>query len=172
MNKGYEIIDLPVVNLDTGKEIGDVKDVVFDSNEEIIVGVIVEGTSFFEGDRMIPYDKVYGLGDDAITIEDESALCELDNAKDYLIGNTGNVIGSKVVTDDGKELGIIEDIILNPDNGNINSYEITDGLVHDILDGRGLLSVSNELKYGEDVVVVSNLNDYQELNNQQSIKEE
>ncbi|ADL11955.1 PRC-barrel domain-containing protein [Acetohalobium arabaticum] len=172
MNKGYEVIDLPVVNLETGKEIGDVKDVVFDPDTERIVGLIVEGGGFFKGDRMIPYDQLYSMGDDAVTIKDESALSDLDDTKDYLIDNPGDVIGSKVVTDDGKELGIIEDIILNPDDGNRDSYEITDGLVHDILDGRGVLSVSNELKYGEDVVVVSNLEDYQELNNQQSTKEE
>ncbi|MGM0470809.1 MAG: PRC-barrel domain-containing protein [Bacillota bacterium] len=164
MQKGYEIIDLPVVNLETGEEVGDIKDIVFDPDQGTVVGFIVDGGSFFQGNRMIPYQQVHSLGEDALTIANDEAVSDLDEVKEYLVSNQGNVIGAKVVTDDGKELGTIGDIVLNSDDGQIASYEVTDGLVHDILDGRGLLDLSDDINYGDDVVVVSNIDNYQQLN--------
>jgi uncharacterized protein YrrD len=167
MHKGHELIDLPVINLETGKEIGNIKDIVFDPKYSSLVGLIIDGNSWFKGSRMVSYEKLHSIGEDAVTIEDESALTKLDKDKEYLDGSAGNIIGSRVVTNDGKELGNIEDIILDSDSGEINSYEITDGLVQDILEGRGLLNISDNLKYGEDVVIVSNLDDYQPFNNEE-----
>lgn len=167
MYKGQEIIDLPVINLETGKEIGNVKDVVFDPNQEAITGLIINGGSWLQGNRMVCYEKLHGIGEDAVTIEDDSALAEPDEIKECLNGADGNVIGAKVVTNDGKELGNIEDIVLNSNSGEIDSYEITDGVVQDILEGRGILNVSDDLKYGEDVVIVSDIKDYQRLNGEE-----
>ncbi|KXS42492.1 MULTISPECIES: PRC-barrel domain-containing protein [unclassified Candidatus Frackibacter] len=171
MHKGYEIIDLPVINLQTGEEIGAIEDVVFDPEEKRIVGLIINNKSLFQGSRMIAYEELHSVGEDAVTIEDDSVLTKLDDTKEFLTGPNGSVIGSRVVTDDGKELGNIEDIILDSTNGQINGYEITDGLVQDILDGRGRLQVSDDLKYGKDVVIVSNLDNYQRINNRDNNEE-
>ncbi|SKA04657.1 PRC-barrel domain-containing protein [Selenihalanaerobacter shriftii] len=167
MYKGHEIIDLPVINLQTGKEVGSVEDITFDPETKSITGLIIDGGSWLQGKQMIPYDELHSIGEDAVTIEDESAVTKRDKNKECLNGAAGSVIGIRVVTNDGKELGNIEDIILDPINGQLDAYELTDGLVQDILEGRGLLNISNDLKYGEDVVIVSNLDDYQQINNRE-----
>lgn len=171
MYKGQEIIDLPVINLETGKEIGKIKDVVFDPEKRIITGLIIEEKSWLQGDHMVPYERLHGIGEDAVTIEDDSVLTELDGTKECLDEVNSNVIGTRVVTNDGKELGSIEDIILDPANGKLDSYEISDGLVQDIMEGRGVLNVSNNLKHGEDVVIVSNLDDYQQIDKEGGVEE-
>ncbi|MCK8825083.1 PRC-barrel domain-containing protein [Fuchsiella alkaliacetigena] len=161
--KGYEILNLPVINLKNTEKIGVVEDIVFDPEKQQIIGLVLTGKGWLKEEQVIPYQKINSIGRDAVTIKDETVIEELDGEVEHLDGSSGKVMGSTVLTNQGQDLGVIDDIFLNPSTGRINGYEISDGVVEDIINGRGILSASNEFKYGDDVVVVPDVANYQQF---------
>ncbi|MGI5851687.1 MAG: PRC-barrel domain-containing protein [Caldicoprobacterales bacterium] len=64
------------------------------------------------------------------------------------------MIGKTVMMADGQELGTISDVIFNPENGEIMGYEISKGIIDDLLTGRNILSGHFSPYSGNDVIVV------------------
>ncbi|MCD8501427.1 MAG: hypothetical protein LRY71_06700 [Bacillaceae bacterium] len=48
----------------------------------------------------------------------------------------------------------MEDVYFDEDSGTIVGYEVTDGLIADIKEGKKLIKTSTPLKIGEEVLVI------------------
>ncbi len=64
----------------------------------------------------------------------------LDCMKSYLHGEELSIyekkIGDRVYNSDGRELGIVSDFVINPDEGVVHSIEVSSGTISDWLNGR------------------------------------
>ncbi|MFG3410412.1 PRC-barrel domain-containing protein [Streptomyces sp. NPDC048142] len=122
-----EIAKLPVVTLG-GDDIAQVKDIVFDAVGGSVRCFTLSGRGLFSGPlkRDLLWNKVHALGPDAVMIRDENALADDDEAaKDAKATGGGNVIGSRVMTEGGTDLGkIIDVIIATGRNPAVAGYEV------------------------------------------------
>jgi uncharacterized protein YrrD len=113
--RGRELIGLPVVTM-RGDDVAEIRDVVYDPGEAgALVGFTLNKRGFLAGrhpDHLMAAN-VAGLGRDAVMVEDESAL-GADAASDAVVESSTerNVLGSAVVTEDGRRLGTVEDVVL------------------------------------------------------------
>ena len=151
MKRGQDLIGLAVIDLEIGEEIGQVTDVFFDHQLQSILGLKIKKKKG-KGQDFIPYEKLYSLGEDMVVIEDKNCIGECQERYQSLI-DEGEVIGHKVISDQGEELGMVEDILLN-DNGKLVAYELSEGLIQDILQGRETLTIDNTVSYGKDAIIV------------------
>ncbi|TDX46787.1 PRC-barrel domain-containing protein [Orenia marismortui] len=154
MKKGQSLIGLGVIDLENGEEIGEVVDVLFDHQGRKIEGFRIKRNKAKE-DYYIAYEELYSLGEDIIMIKDRNSISYLEEGYQSLL-TEGEVIGNRVVSNQGDELGIVQDIVLN-NNGELIAYELSDGLVQDILEGREMLAVDDTINYGKDAIIIDRL---------------
>lgn len=152
MNRGRDLIGMPIMNLANGEIVGRVKDILFDPISHQFIGIEVDG-SWLKGSRKICFSDFAGIGEDAITIAEDSVIKKVLIEEETAV-TEDTLIGSRVVTKNGNELGTIADIILDFDTGNITHYQISDGIIQDLLEGRGIIPIDAGVTYGKDAIIV------------------
>lgn len=77
---------------------------------------------------------------DFILTEDAVIVDDLDSIKSYVCGEELSIyerkMGDKVFNEEGKELGVVSDFIISPENGRVWGVEVSAGILPDILKGR------------------------------------
>jgi uncharacterized protein YrrD len=128
--RATEIMRRPVVTL-AGEDVAEIKDVVYAGRRGEIAGFTLNGRGIFAGPlkRALPWSGVHGLGRDAVMIADEGVLEDRDAvlARSQLNagGATGNVLGSRVLTDTGVDLGQVTEVIVEVGaTADVVGYEI------------------------------------------------
>lgn len=155
MKPSRKFISLPIVSLSEGQHIGYVKSLVIDARTKSLAALVVDLKGFFKDQRIIPYNKVISVGDDAITIdkgdhvEKSASLPEILN----LIKEKLSIIGTRVITQNGKTLGVAEEYYIDPGTGRITQIQISGGKLEGLLNGKALLEAEYISTIGHDVIV-------------------
>ena len=105
----------PVVTLDEAEDVAEVKDVVFDGAEGVVVGLTLNGRGLFSGPlhEVLPWSRIAALGPDAVMVDGRDALGGPDPVMDAAGADPqGDVIGARVMTDGGKALGEVVDVVI------------------------------------------------------------
>jgi uncharacterized protein YrrD len=125
--RAAELVKRPVVTL-AGEDVAQIKDVVYASASGELAGFTLNGRGMFAGPmrKTLPWAAVHGLGPDAVMIKDESVLAARNALAGEREGAGGSVLGSRVVTDGGRNLGRVTDLILAVGEGGTDAvgYEI------------------------------------------------
>ena len=111
--RAAQLIKRPVVTL-AGDDIAQVKDVVYSSRRGELAGFTLNGRGLFSGPlrKVLPWEGVHGIGPDAVMIKDEHSLAPRKALRGGDDGPGGDVLGSRVITASGRELGDVTDVIL------------------------------------------------------------
>lgn len=121
-----EIAGRPVVTLDTAEDIAEVKDVVFSHDHGYLVGFTLNKRGWLSGPmkEALDWSEVQALGPDAVMVADADALAVPDTEGDAA-GDAEDVVGGRVITDSGRELGNVTDLVLEVDEqARVVGYEI------------------------------------------------
>ena len=113
--RARELVGRPVVTLDGADDLAEVKDVLFSYTQGAIVGFTLNKRGRLGGPlhEVLPWSRVAALGRDALMIRDAAALGADDEAMaGARSSGGGDVIGASVLTDGGKELGRVVDVIV------------------------------------------------------------
>lgn len=118
MKKSKEIIGLPIISISDGTEVGRVKTVIINAEKGAIDFVVVDSGIQILSAKVIPTEYVLGVGEYALTIENEDAINDISKipaAIDLLQKNI-QVNGTKVLTKKGRLIGEIGDIYVNEED--------------------------------------------------------
>lgn len=116
-----EIEKRPVVTM-AGEDVAQIKDVVFSSGGGAVGGFTLAGRGRFAGPlkQGLAWTSVFSLGSDAVMITDTDVLEPTQSVLDASAssgGSGGNVLGSRVLTDLGTDLGGVVDVIIEVSEG-------------------------------------------------------
>lgn len=143
-----DLIGRPVVTLDTAEDVAEVKDVVFGYAEAKLVGFTLNKRGRFSGPlkEVLPWSRVAALGRAAIMVASRDALGAGDEAMEADAGTGGgDVVGTTVMTDAGKALGTVRDLVVEVgDDADIIGFEIEGGREGRLLPIGDTLSVSGQ----------------------------
>lgn len=156
MRKAHDLIGLPVLTVESGKQIGQVKDLLLDPTWNIR-GIVIETKNWFSSLRYIPWEGLIAAGEDAVTIPNESVIQELEQAEGLqtLLEGSHRIKGLPVITVGGQQLGMVEDVYLNQEWGKqIVGYELSEGFISDLKEGRRWLPLPASAMKGEDAIIV------------------
>ncbi|MCH3960219.1 MAG: PRC-barrel domain-containing protein [Selenomonas sp.] len=135
MKKSVEILGLPIISITEGRELGMSKTLLIDAKNGLVAAITIEDADWYRGVKLIPYDSVIAIGDDAVTITNSENILTLDDAGDFenLLDDNIRVIGTKAITKSGTIQGNISELYIG-DDGKIEKCEITapDGTSSDI----------------------------------------
>lgn len=156
MRKAHDLIGLPVLTVDSGKQIGQVKDLLVGPDWNIR-GIMLEVKNWFSSLRYIPWEGIVAAGEDAITIPNETVIREFEHVEEchaFLEGSR-KIKGLPVITVGGHKLGVVEDVYLNQNWGKqIVGYELSEGFISDLKEGRRWLPMPASATKGEDAIIV------------------
>lgn len=156
MRKAQDITGLPVIVIETGKQAGTAKDFLIDRDWNL-QGVLVEAKHWFSSPRYIAWDDIVSIGADAVTVQDEQVVRELEHNLDAvcLLGGDFKLKGLPVITANGDQLGYVEDVYFGKQmDKKIVGYELSGGLISDLTEGRKWLPSPERATIGEDAVIV------------------
>lgn len=151
MYKAREIIGLPVVSLDTGKEIGVVTDLLWSHPKMKIICLVVEEKGGFNHNRHLSFTDINSIGKDAVTV---SSADVLEDEREHLdAASLNQKEGELVLTQDGQNLGTLNDVIFDVNEGKLLGYEVSTGLVGDLLTGRMVMSPEMVATWGKEAII-------------------
>ena len=117
MKKSVEILNLPIISITEGRELGISKSLLIDAKNGSVSALIIEDEDWYRGVKLLPYDSVIAIGDDAITITNSENILKLDEATAYepLLDENVRVIGTKAITKSGSIQGVVDEIFIDDD---------------------------------------------------------
>ncbi len=121
--RATDLIGRPVVTLG-GESPFEIKDIVFDSSTGRLLGFNLRNHGFLgsPAEERLALDDVHGLGPDAVVVADADCL---DASVDLATGSGGDVLGNRILTDDGTELGeVVEVIITSGRSAEVVGFEV------------------------------------------------
>ncbi|MDQ0061333.1 PRC-barrel domain-containing protein [Paenibacillus harenae] len=160
MIKLQRLIGLPVIVIHSGKLVGTVKDAYFDEHWQL-QGLVLESPRWFATSlKIVRWPDVLTCGEDTVIISSEGAVARL-KPKEVLRSFYTGIVKLKdlpVVTVQGIQLGRVSDVYFYPFQGTqIVGYELTDGFVSDLMEGRKWLKAPSDpdtVLLGEDAIIV------------------
>jgi uncharacterized protein YrrD len=119
MKRTEEIVGLPIISISDGIEIGNIKNYIINAVGRTINYIVVDdGERVFDA-KVIPADKILGIGEYAMTVEDESAISIISKVPEAIGLIEQNILikGTKLLTEKGKMAGEVTEVIFEGDAG-------------------------------------------------------
>ncbi|HEX7521865.1 MAG TPA: PRC-barrel domain-containing protein [Acidimicrobiia bacterium] len=143
LTRATELISRPVVTM-AGDTLAEVKDVVYDSDEGSVLGFTLNRRGWLGKplDLILAADAIASIGRDAIMIADPDVLVGRKEAPPEVVHAPAerNVIGNRVLTKSGTELGEVIDVVVDTGaNARIVGYELGGAAVTERRGGRHIL---------------------------------
>ena len=154
MKRSEELLELAVISIDDGKEIGRVCDIVINPSKGAVEHLVIDNGSRYTGVKILPFKLVEGVGEYAVTVQSLSSITDLDDEPDVngLLEKNVRVKGTKVLTKKGKLIGSVSEYLIDDSNeGKIAACEVVP------VDGgasSGMISADQIITFGKDVLIV------------------
>ena len=136
--RASDLIGRPVVTIDEGEDVAEVKDVVYGTADAAVLGFTLNRRGFLGGPmrEVVAWSDAAAVGRHAVMIATAGAITANDDLlQDVRASRRRNVLGSDVITDAGQRLGKVTDVVVLVDERpEVVGYEITGG---DVLSPRG-----------------------------------
>jgi uncharacterized protein YrrD len=163
MIKGSQLVGRAVIDMEAAERLGKIKEIIVQRDGERVAGFIVAHGETIVGTggkrRMIPASAVHSIGPDAMTVRGSAMqeLAELDN-----LPRMSDIIGHKMVTQSGRLLGVIDDMLINRADGTIVGFVVGEGVrnkLENIFNPQrprvhGYVRAEADLHVGKDLIVV------------------
>jgi len=150
-----DVKGLPVIGADNGRRLGIVKDIIFCPDSGEVRAFLLEREGWRTKKRVVLLRDVLNIGRDAVVVGNSACVTEQKKAEDEgKLGQKGNIMGLRVYSKAGEDLGIIEDILFDGSSGHIEGVEISDGLLQDLIKGRRVLPLFGKVEFGSENILV------------------
>lgn len=151
MKKSTEILGLPIISISEGLEIGKVKSLVINPEKGSLDFITIEHEDWQVSVRAIPFKKVIGIGEYALTIETENSVIDLNEIPiaNQLVNKKIKITDAKVMTRKGELLGSVREYFTDEDNGQVM------GMLVKVGDHEVILPSETVLTYGKDILIVT-----------------
>ena len=129
MIRATELAGRAVVDIDAAEKVGTIDKIILDPDGRQVAGfVVTRAGSGFPGSKaqaLIPASGVHAVGPDAVTIR-QTAVAGSDITRLETLPRGSDVIGRKVVSEDGRFLGKVSDVLIDRGDGRIVGYLLSE----------------------------------------------
>lgn len=150
MKKSTQISGLPIINISDGNQVGQVKSLVVNPEKGSVDFLTIEHEDWQISVKAIPFKRVVGIGEYAVTIESENAIIDLNEIPiaNQLVNKKVKITNTKVMTRKGELLGDIQEYFIDQETGKIIGLQLKVG--------NRVVALSSDLvvTFGKDIIVV------------------
>jgi uncharacterized protein YrrD len=149
--RGKDILKRPVIARDTGEKVGQVDDLVIDRSGTRVLGIVAAGKMIFGSEKVVPWAAVRSVGLDSVVIESKSSVVKGSQAPEIaeVLKEGYILLGNRVLTTGGRELGKVENVFFDPETGTVEGYELTGGTNKQRESGSAFLPVHPSFEVGK-----------------------
>ncbi|ABZ82732.1 prc-barrel, putative [Heliomicrobium modesticaldum Ice1] len=154
MTKSQNIVGLAIISISDGRELGLVRDLIINPDQGAVEYLMVENETWYLGAQVIPFERLQGVGEYAVTIESEEALQRLIDLPDVLglIQRQVKVKGTKVLTKGGRLIGLVSEYFVDVASGKIAGCLLLPS--RETLGAR-IIPAESVVTFGRDVLIVA-----------------
>ena len=161
MRKGKSIIGLKIVSQTDAVELGKVRDLIFDHDTDELLALLVSEKDLFGliDAQIVPWSEVRAIGPDAVMVGSTASRIkagDFPRVRDIMNRETA-LSGTRIVTDDGREIGTLADMYIDDETGKIVGYEVSGGFFSDSLSGKRFMQAIPDMPIGKGVAVVPSI---------------
>ncbi|BEU86875.1 hypothetical protein TAMA11512_03390 [Selenomonas sp. TAMA-11512] len=135
MKKSTQILGLPIISITEGRELGMSKSLLIDAKNGAVAAITIDDEDWYRGVKLLPFDSVIAVGEDAVTITNSENILQLEDAIDFenLLDENIRIIGTKAITKSGTIQGEVTEIYVGED-GKVMQVSVTapDGTVTEV----------------------------------------
>ncbi|MFZ5898956.1 MAG: PRC-barrel domain-containing protein [Bacillota bacterium] len=157
MRKARELVGLPVISLEEGLKIGNVKTLIINPASKAVVALVVEEKGFFKEQKFIPFVKVHSVGANALTVAQSASAAKASSLPELvqLWKEKTTVTGCRVVTENGTVLGWVQDYLVDTVTGAITGLEVASSGIGGAVKGRSFIPAEVLRTIGKEVIVTA-----------------
>lgn len=150
MKNSSQITGLPIISIADGIQVGKVKSLVINPEKGSIDFLTIDNEDWQVSIKAIPFKKVIGIGEYAVTVESENAIIDLNEIPitSQLVNKKIKISNTKVMTRKGELLGEVTEYFVDENSGNILGMELVVG------GDQVALLAEFVLTYGKDIIIV------------------
>jgi uncharacterized protein YrrD len=161
MIRATELSGRAVVDMDAAEKLGHIDKIIIDPEGRRVAGFEISRGGSFLGEKSsstIPATSVHAIGPDAMTVR-HPADVNSDGDRFDQLPRVSDVIGRKVLSRDGRLLGVVDDVLISGADGQIVGYQLAEvngigGLFGARKRARGpYLRADADLRAGRDLIV-------------------
>jgi len=145
-----------VVSLEKADKIGEVDHVLLDLQKQQAVALKVKPLGFFTSDKILSWSGITSIGEDAVTIQSASLLQEGNDAPLSSYPSAASLSGSKVMTQDGQQVGSVGDVDIDIPGGQVTAYLLSEGLLAGLTGKQREVPTSEVVSVSQNMLVVQN----------------
>lgn len=160
MIKGRELISLPVLDSAKGQQLCEVKGIIIDTDIiSRVLALVIEDKTIFHPAKIIPYEKIKQINHEYLTIETENDIIKTTEDPEindcFCKQENHRVLGKEIYASNGEKIGSIGDVLIIPETGIITGYEVTNGFVQDLIEGRNCMAIPNNCSQLENRIMLN-----------------
>lgn len=115
--RGKDVAGFPVVDVSTGDDVAEVRDLIFDPSQGRVTGFTLGNRGLFGGRRreLLPAEAISSIGSHAIMVDSVSAISDPADAPHEVassVERSADVTDDMVITESGRELGRVRDVVV------------------------------------------------------------
>ncbi|WP_041638019.1 PRC-barrel domain-containing protein [Anoxybacillus flavithermus] len=150
MKSSAQVIGLPVISIQNGVQLGQVKSLVVNPEKGTIDFLIVDQENWEISMKAIPFRHVIGIGEFAVTVEEERAVLDLNviPIANELVNKKITIKQAKVMTRKGQLLGEATEFYMDEETGHITGIEVQIG------NELRIVRADHVITYGKDLLIV------------------
>lgn len=151
MKKSVEIVGLPIILISEGKEAGKVRSLVLNPDKGTVDFLTVEHEDWQVSVKAIPFKKVIGIGEYAVTIEADNAIIDLNEIPiaNQLVNKRISITDTRIMTRKGQLIGQAKEYFIDEETGNIL------GILVSLKEKQIIIKSDDVMTYGKDILVVN-----------------
>lgn len=146
--KGRKLVGASVIDKSSGDVLGIVSDLILGHDLEVL-GLQVESNKGVKCQLSL-HDFL--ISDDVVTVSEPGSLKKIPRGKN--LDNYRDQMGIPVLNGQGKEIGQMSDVLVEPDSRVTWGVEISHGLIKDFIDGRTEITMNRVRTVDEEALVV------------------
>lgn len=133
-----DLLDLPIISLSTGKSICTIKSVLIDLTQNKVFAFSCKEGIIKKYIQIIPYRSMLNLNYNEVIVFDKRVIEKMpvNTLKIKKIADHENILRKFLIDSNGELIGTVTDIYFDEKNGNVLSYEFSEGYLDDFINGR------------------------------------
>ncbi|WP_461200202.1 PRC-barrel domain-containing protein [Anoxybacillus sp. TBDG-1] len=150
MKSSTQVIGLPVISIQNGVQLGQVKSLVVNPEKGTVDFLIVDQENWEISMKAIPFRNVIGIGEFAVTVEEERAVLDLNviPIANELVNKKIAIKQAKVMTRKGQLLGEATEFYIDEETGQITGIEVQIG------NDCRVVRADHVITYGKELLIV------------------
>lgn len=152
-----KLIGMPVFSINEGEEFGHIRQLIMDPAAKQLLAIVICSRGRCRDTKIVATGKIVGIGSDAVTISEKNAAARAANLPRMIkyMHRPNNILGNKIISENGYNLGKAEGYYLNTANGSISRLDIAAGSRGNIFAGKCRISGKHILTIGPAAIVLS-----------------